>query len=359
MNAGQGLFLNSPIGRGPLLRARRRTAFLVYLVIAAIGLLPSALGWSPAWRAFGLGLVMPGGGFLYTASPHWMILAILLFAVALAAWLIVGGFIFPFIVWGAAALLAALDSGGTLWPWAQYGTPVIAAAVVARAMIKERKHDKEGVGKAEVLKHHLASVPYCEPTAVAAMGEPLSDRDVAALRFTLDLALQPVESFDGFTTIDQFREAAWRYQLVTINYALAALQTTRLPAFTGYLHEAQRNSILKMTDRRVWKYWRVENFLGNLKFDADPIRRENVMYSGWWALALGAYERATGNLEFSRPGALPLVENARKTFVYDYPSIVDALAENFDETDLCFFPCEPNWVFFDLQPLWHDRDAAV
>ena len=37
-----------------------------------------------------------------------------------------------------------------------------------------------------------------------------SPDDLARLRYALDMALQPVERFDGFTTLDQYREAAAR-----------------------------------------------------------------------------------------------------------------------------------------------------
>lgn len=349
MNAVQDLskklFLDSPIGRGPKLRASRRRAFYIWLGVAMLGLLPSLLSLEPAWRAFGLGLWMPGGGFLYTASPHWLVLSLLLFAVSLVLWLIVGGFILPFIVWGGAAVLAALDTQGSIWPWAQVATPLLALLVVARSLKRERAHDRAAEPRVTELKAYLSGIDYQPPATSAPIGEELSDRDLAAMRFTLDLALQPIDQFDGFVTIDQFRESAWRYQLVTINYALGILQTSRMPAFRGYLHEAQRRSIVKMLDRRVWHYWRVENFLGNLRFDADPIKHENIMYSGWWALALGTYERATGDHQFSQPGALTLRESASKSYVYDYPSIVEAMARNFDGDPLCFYPCEPNWVF--------------
>lgn len=66
--------------------------------------------------------------------------------------------------------------------------------------------------------------------------------DLAHLRYALDLALQPLDSFAGFTKIDQFREAATRYQLNALSYSLSMAQFTRTPAFTGYLAEAQRNA---------------------------------------------------------------------------------------------------------------------
>lgn len=66
--------------------------------------------------------------------------------------------------------------------------------------------------------------------------------DLAHLRYALDLALQPLDSFAGFTKIDQFREAATRYQLNALSYSLSMAQFTRTPAFTGYLAEAQPNA---------------------------------------------------------------------------------------------------------------------
>lgn len=341
----QNLFFNSPIGRGPIMRGYRKRAFYVWATLAVIGLLPILLDLAPSWRAAGLGLWMPGGGFLYTASPHWFVLSMVLFAASLAAWLLMGGFIFPIIVWGAAAGLAALDTEGTLWPWAQFGTPLLALAVVARALLKEARNNKAVAPRAAEIKTYIESIPFHEPSRSAILGDELSDQDLGAMRFMLDLALQPIDEFKNFVTIDQFREAGWRYQLFHINYALAILQTSRVPAFRGYLHEAQRRSIVKTMDRRVWKYWRIENFVGNLRLDADPIKRDNIMYSGWWGLALGAYERATGDLQFSQPGALTLIENPSKKYVYDYRSMMQVVARNFDADPLCFFPCEPNWVF--------------
>lgn len=343
--AAATLSLNSPIGRGPIMRAYRKRAFYIWLGLALLGLLPSLLGAALPLQAAGLGLWLPGGGFLLSGSPLLLLLTLVLFVVALAAWLLMGGFIFPLLVWGGAAALAALDTGTDVWSWARFATPLLALGVVALALLKERNSDRAAVPKAAAVQQLLRSTPYREPVATAAVGEALSDTDLGALRYTLDLALQPIDEFTGFVTIDQFREAAWRYQLVGINHALGILQTSRIPAFRGYLHEAQRRAIVKMQDKRVWQYWRIENFVGNLRFGRDPVRKDNIMYHGWWGLALGAYERATGDRQFSRPGALTLVENDHTRYVYDYPALVRVMEENFKADKLCHFPCEPNWVF--------------
>ncbi len=80
----------------------------------------------------------------------------------------------------------------------------------------------------------------------------LSTDELEIERYLLDLALQPIESFDGFTMIEQYGLSALRYQLSYLQYALAMAQYTRTPAFTGYLTEAQSNAIEKMRDKRVW-----------------------------------------------------------------------------------------------------------
>jgi hypothetical protein len=339
------LYLDSPIGRGPGLDWIRRRAFLCWLLAPLSGVVLSLANLSPALNALGLGLVFPGGGFLYTATPHWFVLSVILYVVSLAGWFIMGGFIYPFIAWGGAAVLSMLEAHGTLWPWAEYAVPVLTILVILNHHLSEKKANKAAIPVAEALKQHLESTPFVEPSKDPIVGEELSDQELGALRYILDLSMQPVHEFRGFVTKDQFREAAWRYQLVSINYALAMLQSCRTPAFHGYQHEAARRATEKMRDRRNWKYWRLENFVGNLKLEADPVKRDNIMYHGWWGMALGAYERTTGDLQFSQPGALTLHENKTKSYVYDYTSMMEAAARNSDASPLCVLPCEPNWVF--------------
>lgn len=330
---------------GPIMRRYRLRALAVWAAVALLGIVPTLLSAPPAWRAAGLGLWFPGAGFLYGGQWWATPITLVTFAVSLVAWLAVGGFIFPVLVWGSAAALSALTVAVRPWAAAQWLVPL--ATIAAVALLSCWLIWRRGVAAkaGAVINQQLQDVPYLEPQLKCSTAGELDEHQLAEARHLMDRVLQPIDRFDGFTTIDQFREAAWRYQLVSINYALAALQVNYLPAFSGYLHEAQRNSIVKMTDRRVWHYWRVENFLGNLKFGADPIRHENIMYSGWWALALGAYERATGDTRFSEPAALTLVDTPRRQYAYDYPAIVAALVRQFDDGQLCFFPCEPNWVF--------------
>src|SRR5690606_877011 len=57
------------------------------------------------------------------------------------------------------------------------------------------------------------------------------------------------------------------------------------------------------------------------------------------------FENATGDRRFSVPGALTFRDSEHRAYSYDYPTLVESLVQQFDERELCFFPCEPNWVF--------------
>ena len=49
---------------GPVTSARHRRNAMIYAALCILGLLPTILGMSPEMQAAGLGLWIPGGGFL-------------------------------------------------------------------------------------------------------------------------------------------------------------------------------------------------------------------------------------------------------------------------------------------------------
>jgi len=188
-----------------------------------------------------------------------------------------------------------------------------------------------------------------------------SEEDLAHLRYALDLALQPLDRFDGFTKIDQFREAATRYQLNALGYSLAMSQFTRTPAFTGYLAAAQRNAVEKMLDRRVWGYWGLENAWGNLRLGRDPIANsDNIMLTGFYGVMLSMYESLNDD-RYSRPGALTFKWDDATSFTHDYPGLASAVHRSMTEAPFTLYPCEPNWIYtvcntFGMNTLLgHDR----
>src|SRR5690242_5231266 len=50
--------------KGPVTASRHMRNALVYGVLCALAVAPMLAGMSPGWQAFGIGLFMPGAGFL-------------------------------------------------------------------------------------------------------------------------------------------------------------------------------------------------------------------------------------------------------------------------------------------------------
>jgi len=335
---------------GPRSRAVMRRTFTVVGVVWAVGLALAGFGPPGAATAFGLGLLLPGGGLVYAGHPLSAGIVAVCFVLASAVFWLFSPLWLPVAVWLAGSVWAGAVTGtdpGS--PSARWAVPATLAVLVVLGAVIRAVSFRAVRRDVAARNDHLSTRTWTPPVGRGGVGDPapsppLSDADLGFQRYVLDLALQPLESFDGFATLDQFREAAWRYQLNTLGWSLALAQYTTTPAFSGYLEEAQRNAVTKMLDPRVWRYWRWENLLGNLRWDPDPVRRDNVMLSGFLAAHLGAFETATGDTRFSEPGSLTFADRTRD-HVYDYPRLVERLAANFAGARLCMFPCEPNWVY--------------
>jgi hypothetical protein len=346
---------------GPLVAARLRRAGIGLGIVWALGLVPLVLDWSPRWKAFGLGLLFPGAGFLYTSDPIFFALTIIAFAISLVLWFATGNILAPPVVWLAAALGAVARVQTGLWTWVEVAVPVALLAVVVLGVVGRRVAFSAARRRAGERNRYLANVTPLPPHAAETPAIESTEEDLATARGLLDLCLQPVDSFDGFDWVDQFQTAAVRYQLNFTSYALALLQQNRTPAFHGYLAEAQRNLIAKMQDKRVWGFWRWENLWGNLDPNPDPIPRDNIMFSAYLGLMVGAYESNTGDVRYSAPDAFAFRASPRRTFRYDFHSVTDRVHANFVRNPFGMFPCEPNWIYsacntFGMNTLLlHDR----
>jgi hypothetical protein len=337
---------------------------LTYALFWVLGALPGFLGLSDAWVAAGLGLAMPGGGFLYGGHPVGAVVTLAAVLLAVFAWWAFGPVVLPPLVWIGSAVASGLMVG-EVQAWAG---PVVLAVVPVFALVIHGVHRVRyaaQVRRGAELNERLRDVEF------VITGSPGSDvrvpvaehseDDLAHLRYALDLALQPVDRFDGFTRIDQFREAATRYQLNALGYSLSMSQFTRTPAFTGYLAAAQRNAIEKMLDRRVWGYWALENAWGNLRFGRDPIANsDNIMLTGFYGVMLSMYESLNDD-RYSRPGALTFRWDDATAFTHDYPGLATAVHRSMTGAPFTLYPCEPNWIYtvcntFGMNTLLgHDR----
>lgn len=331
---------------GPVTRTRLRRIRVGFAAIWAAALLALLLDVSDAVNAFALGLLVPGGGFVLVDHPVPAVVALLAAPVAVFLWWFLGMVLLLPGVWIGSAALAAALTGGSTWPPAVWVVPVVWAALVVFGVGLQRYLFAMSARRGRAVNERLADVelPVRTPPSVPEVQES-SEEDLAVLRHVLDLSLQPLDEWEGFESLDQFRESALRYQLNFISYALAMHQYTRTPAFTGYLAEGQRNAIVKMTDKKVWGYWFWENLWGNLRWSRDPIERDNIMYSGYFGVMIGLYEALNDDRRFEQPGSLALRWNEGRRFDYDFGRLTGVLRRNMLRDPYSQYACEPNWIY--------------
>ncbi|KAL7944076.1 hypothetical protein V8C42DRAFT_353921 [Trichoderma barbatum] len=106
---------------------------------------------------------------------------------------------------------------------------------------------------------------------------------------------------------------AYRYQLATMAYASGAAHYHRLPVLRYVFKPLMRQLIHKMLRREVWGYWFntsmsgkfVDPSLTELRQPwADPVVRENIMYSGHLLLMTSLYAMLFDDDEFEKPDSL-------------------------------------------------------
>ncbi|WP_156680873.1 hypothetical protein [Sphingomonas profundi] len=337
---------------GPVATFRRRTTASIYVALCAIGLVPSLTGASPAWQAAGLGLWLPGAGFL--ALGPWGLLATLftlaLFVVSLIAWFGAGMVIAPLGVWLGALALAAAVAPGEAWPGGVYATVLLAGGLNGFMLYKART--KRAADVAQLAKRNAylpqAMADHREtrvPVPDAAARELTLDQ-LRSLRYALDRALQPVEGLAGFDKVDQFQTAALRYQINHLAYALAMAQCHYTPSFHGYLSQGQRNLIEKYLRREIWNYWIYETAWGHLNFtNFDPAGRDNVMLTGFFGIQVGLYMSNTGDRRYVEPGSLTFKLNEKTQYRHSFKNMAESIIENFRTSAFCLYPCEPNWIY--------------
>lgn len=337
--------------RAPLSRRRQRRALGVYLAFAAVGLALAVVG-SPGWQAFGTGLWWPGAGFVVDGSWTAVLapVTLVLFALSLVAWFGAGASTLPVAVWILSAGGAGLLTSETWTPGvviAAAVTVLIAVAGTVAARVSRRKALALRAERAAYLPEELAELQTITraPATHRPEDRELSPTELAALRYPLQCALQPVGQLEGFDRIDQFQTASLRYQLNHAGYTLAVAQRQYTPSFHGYLSEAQRRLIEQYLQKRIWSYWRWENAWGNLSLNADPAAKDNIMLTGYITINLCHYMASTGDMRYAQPGSLPFALNERTVFHHDVHTMVASLMDNFRRSAFCLFPCEPNWMY--------------
>ncbi|MFD6217550.1 linalool dehydratase/isomerase domain-containing protein, partial [Nocardia salmonicida] len=320
----------------------------ICLAIWGTGALLAAVGPLHA-RTAAMALMLPGGGHLASGHIYRAIFALSAFGLSMLIWWMIGAVIAPIIVWLGILVEATLGhshaplSVAGAWVTAGSVPAILGSSLVVYSVRRYRQR-----ATARTLNHELASVRFFR-TAVPSTTEPAvseaSADDLAHLRFAIDLALQPLDEFTGFDRRDQFREAALRYQLCILGYALSMYRYTHTPAFSGYLDEAQQKAIVKMGNKQVWGYWAAENAWGRFSPNRDPVNnRDNVMLTGWQGVAVGMYE-SFGDDRFSRPGGLTYTWSDTQEFQHDFHTLAASIHRNFRRSPFTLFSCEPRWIY--------------
>lgn len=345
-------FIRRESGEGPVTTARQRRSALIYGAMVVLGFLPTVFGLSPAARAAGLGLWLPGGGFIAVGGFAMLLfpVAIALFAISVFAWFGAGMVVAPIIVWLGSALLAGAMAGDSVWSPA----PIVLAAMVGAIAVYEyrRRADRTAADlkKLEARNQYLPAA-LAEAEAIAAAVPSPSEREMSldelsSIRYALERALQPVGEINGFDKVDQFQTSALRYQINYLGYMLGMVQCQYTPSFHGYLSQAQRNLIELYLQRQIWGYWVYESAWGHLNLtNPDPAAKDNIMLTGWFGIQLGIYMSNTGDRRYAQPGSLPFRLNRHRVFHHDIHSIEQSVVKNFMDSEFCLYPCEPNWVY--------------
>ncbi len=344
-------FTGSGRALGPITAAKLKRTALAYAALCALGLAPTLLGLSAAWQAAGLGLWFPGAGFLASGGFSLLMIPLtaVLFGFAVFAWFGSAMLPAPIAIWLGAAALAGAFAGPEIWAGASWAVP---ALTLAGAFAFHRRNEAQRAAGRAARTRRTAFLPReiarVQSFAAAPKAEKreLSAQQLAATRYLLDRALQPIGQLNGFDRIDQFQTSALRYQLNHAGYTLAELQTHYTPSFHGYLAQAQHNLVAQYLQKPVWSYWCYETSWGHFNFtDWDPASRDNIMLTGWFGIHASLVMSSLGDRRYAQPGSLSFRLNERTTYAHDIHTLAASVSANFGRADYCLYPCEPNWVY--------------
>lgn len=159
---------------------------------------------------------------------------------------------------------------------------------------------------------------------------------------------------------DQAFLDAFRYQIATMAYGAGVAHYHHLPAMRSLFKPLLRGLIRKMLRREVWGYWYLTSQSGN-RLDpglqslrkpwADPIVKENIMYSGHLLLMTSLYAMLFDDDEFERPESLifywdPLFWGmGPEKFSYSTQSLQEAILKEMERGGWAGVCCEPNLIF--------------
>lgn len=145
-----------------------------------------------------------------------------------------------------------------------------------------------------------------------------------------------------------------------MSYAAGVAHYHRLPLAKSIFQSLLEKLISKMLRREVWGYWYLTSQSGILvnpslkelrKPWADPVVKENIMYSGHLLLMVSLYSMLFDSEKYDLPGSLtfhydPIFYGfGPEKFEYERMSLQNAILAEFEKNEFLGVCCEPNCIF--------------
>ncbi|KIW16508.1 hypothetical protein PV08_06563 [Exophiala spinifera] len=349
----QDVLIPPNAGRGLIKKYHQRRTLYQYIAMSLIGIWSFNNLSSTAYRAAALGLLFPGAGFIGVGTIPALgafLLTLVLFPITIFMWFAMGGIFFPIALWlGSAVAAGALaqeklfDNAGVVWAVFCYGG-------IAWLMHNARQLNAAGYTLAQERNKYLVeAVKEQRANAQQAPAPGSRELDLETLRhvqYMIERGLSPKNDFSFHDVIDQFQTGAVRYQLYGVVDVLSLYQCHYAPSFHGYLSKASQNCIEKSLQKRIMSYWKWESIFGKFTLsDWDPIKKDNIMVTGYLSCVIGLYSQVTGDRRYMGKNALEFVIDDGKHYKTNFEGLADALNDNMTQNPYCLYPCEPNWTY--------------
>lgn len=178
--------------------------------------------------------------------------------------------------------------------------------------------------------------------------------ELGQLRWSLQVADQPLSDFTNMEAIDQFGMTAYRYYLAFTAYFLAAEQYHKLPACPEIIAPRMDRLIRKMREKPVWEVW-AETSRGVIFLEPrmnrpypserDPVKYRNIMYSGHVGHMIGLYETLYRDMKYDQPGSIVFAWSDDERYEYDYGKLNRVMYDQMMNLPSHCIECEPNACF--------------
>ncbi|KAI8930767.1 hypothetical protein NX059_011795 [Plenodomus lindquistii] len=341
------------VGRGRIKTYYQRRTLAQYLLVSSAGLWGFHSMQNASYRATALGLLFPGAGFFAVGTIPAIIAAVTTIALLLVSAVIyfaLGAISIGLMVWLISSFVAGLMAREDLFETSGWICPLLAYGGLVYWIIKTHFEDaassriaaERNTWLVEAVEEHLANAK----PAPAPGSRELPLETLRHIQYAIERGLTARDDWSMHDVIEQFQSSSLRYQLYSLSDAICLYQSQYTPNFHGYVSEAARNAIEKSFQKKVVSFWKWEAMFGYLNFtDWNPIKKDNIMVTGYVAASIGMYTRATGDKRYQEKDCLEFVVTENQRFKTDYQGIIDALSSNMNNNVFTLYPCEPQWTF--------------